>query len=92
VSAQPDPLAAALVQALDDDALADLAVRLAPHLPRDTDPWLAPREAAAHLGCSVRRVHDLTSSGRLVPDGRDGRRPLWRRSTLDRFAAGDSRP
>jgi hypothetical protein len=92
VSAQPDPLAALIVAGLDDQALAALAARLAPHLPdRHADEWLAPAGAARHLGVTVRRIHDLTSNGRLTPDGRDGRRPLWRRSTLDAYAAGDRR-
>jgi hypothetical protein len=87
MSAQPDPLARALVAALDNEALADLAKRLAPHLPaRDPDPWLTPAGVARHLNVTVRRVHDLKSSGRLVADGADGRVPLFRLSTVDQYA------
>jgi hypothetical protein len=86
MSAQPD-LAAALVDALDDEALDRLAALLAPRMPdRHADEWLAPREAAAHLGVSTRRIYDLKSSGKLVADGADGRVPLFTRARLDEYA------
>jgi hypothetical protein len=53
--------------------------------------WLAPQAAADYLGVSRRRVHDLTSLGALKPDGHDGRTPLFRRETLDRYARSESR-
>jgi hypothetical protein len=66
-----------------------LAGRLADALGVRTEPadaWLAPDAAAAHLGVTRKRVYDLTSSRALIPDGRDGRTPLYRRSTLDEYA------
>lgn len=50
--------------------------------------YLAPQAAADYLGVSRKRVHDLTSLGTLTPDGRDGRTPLFTRSTLDAYARG----
>lgn len=41
--------------------------------------------AARYLGTTRRRIHELTSARLLRPDGRDGRRPLYRRSSLDRY-------
>jgi hypothetical protein len=85
-------LAAALVAALDDADLATLAERLRPWLASPsagTDPapeWLAPAAAAEYLGLSRKRIYDLKSANLLVPDGRDGRTPLYRRSTLDSYA------
>ena len=84
-------VAAALIAELDADALAALAVKLAPYLPQPrvsegADGWLAPAAAAEYLGVGRRRVYDLKSAGALEPDGFDGRTPLWRRSTLDAYA------
>lgn len=75
--------------AQDPDLAAQLANALAPHLrmpERDAEGFLAPQEAAAYLGVSRKRVYDLTSARSLVPDGRDGRTPLFTRSTLDAYA------
>ena len=47
--------------------------------------YLRPGTAAEYLGLSRKRVYDLTSSGALVPDGRDGRTPLYTRETLDAY-------
>jgi hypothetical protein len=87
-----DPLAAALLDALDDDALEHLADRLAPLLERrvghqraEHDGYLAPQAAADYLGVTRKRVYDLTSARALIPDGRDGRTPLYRRETLDHY-------
>ena len=58
-------LAAALLAQLDDDALAALATRLAPFLPRpepaDEDRWLSTRQAAEYLGISLNALHKLTA-------------------------------
>jgi hypothetical protein len=86
-------LARALLDALDDRDLAALAERLGPYLPaRDPGGFLTPAGAAEYLGVTTRRIHDLTSARRLVPDGHDGRTPLFARRTLDRYVASDSRP
>jgi hypothetical protein len=90
-----DALAAALLDALDDDALDTLAERLAPRLearlgrrPRaevGAEHWMAPADAARYLGITRKRIYDLTSMRALEPDGRDGRTPLFRRGTLDAY-------
>lgn len=87
-------LACAIVAELDDQALDELAARLAPRLARADEPrdgYLAPEAAAAYLGLSRKRVYDLKSSGALEPDGYDGRTPLWSRATLDAYVLGGRR-
>lgn len=90
-------LAAALLAELDDDALDALAKKLVPlllpHLssPEPMSGWLRPAAAADHLGVTKKRVHDLTSAGAIVPDGRDGRTPLFLRETLDAYARSGRR-
>lgn len=57
----------------------------------EDEGYLNP-EAAGHYICVARkRIHELTSAGLLVPDGYDGRTPLYRRRTLDEYVtkAGD---
>ncbi|UTI63341.1 hypothetical protein NBH00_18540 [Paraconexibacter antarcticus] len=49
------------------------------------DGYLPPARAAAYLGVSRQRIHQLTSGRALCPDGRDGRTPLYTRQTLDRY-------
>jgi hypothetical protein len=51
-------------------------------------PWLRVPAAAAYLDCSPDRIHDLVQLGKLVPDGHDGRKPLFRPETLDAYARG----
>jgi hypothetical protein len=86
-------LARAVLADLDEEALGRLAARLASHMScRSNDTfagenrWMPPGQAAGYLGVSRRRVYDLKSMGAIVPDGYDGRTPLFRRSTLDRYA------
>jgi excisionase family DNA binding protein len=68
------------------DALAAAVVeRLALAEPQADDGWLNTRQAAEHLACSPDRLHDLAARGALA-HGRDGRRLLFRRSDLDRYA------
>jgi len=43
------------------------------------DGFLNPESAGRYISVSRRRIHDLTSAGQLVPDGYDGRTPLYRR-------------
>src|SRR4051794_32560650 len=71
-------LAAALVEALDEPALDQLAEWLAPRvqarLTREAghdDAWLDARQAAAHLGLSVTALHKLTAA-RLIPFEQEG--------------------
>jgi hypothetical protein len=84
-------LSRALIDELGPEELAELAARLAPYLPTpasgaEAAGYLTPAAAAEHLGVSRKRIYDLTSSRALVPDGRDGRTPLYTRATLDEYA------
>lgn len=49
------------------------------------DGYLNPEAAGRYISVSRRRIHELTSAGLLVPDGYDGRTPLYRRRTLDGY-------
>lgn len=87
----PNPLVAALIDALTDDDLADLAHRLQPHLAdqrrsAEADDLLTTRETASYLRCGRQRVYDLRHAGDLAPE-RDGARLLFRRRELDRYLA-----
>ena len=85
-------LAAALLEALDDDALDRLAERLAPRLAGslaagtgpEPDRWLTTREAAGYIGRSPNGLHKLTAA-RAIPCSQDGpgARCYFRRSDLD---------
>jgi hypothetical protein len=80
--------------ALTDEELRRLAEALAPilaqrlghqeHVPV-SEGYLAPDAAARYLGVARKRIYDLTSMRVLVPDGRDGRTPLFTRATLDAY-------
>lgn len=52
------------------------------------DEFLDTDAAARHISADRRRIHDLNSARLLRPDGYDGRRPLYRRSSLDRYVEG----
>lgn len=69
---------------------AALAERVADRLGEDAEDegYLNPAAAARYISAPRRRVHELTSTGLLVPDGRDGRTPLYRRRTLDEYVLG----
>lgn len=57
----------------------------------DQDPWLdSSAAAAAHLGVSRQRIHDLVYSGALPRVGEKGERLFFRRSTLDAYREGRS--
>ena len=82
--------------AFSDDELRRLAEALAPLLAGqlavgdqpggiDDGGYIAPEAAARYLGVSRKRIYDLTSMRALVPDGRDGRTPLFTRETLDAY-------
>jgi len=85
-------LAAALLEALDDDALDRLAERLRPRLAGslaagtgpEPDRWLTTREAAGYIGRPTNAMHRLTA-GRAIPVSQDGlgARCYFRRSDLD---------
>jgi excisionase family DNA binding protein len=87
-------LARALLAELDDAALAELAQRLAPHLPESEDRWLRGAEQiATYLSCPRSRVYSLVSAGR-IPIRRDGSSLIARRSELDAWLrdGGGRRP
>jgi len=67
---------------------ATLAERVAErlHAGADEDGYMNAEAAGRYLCVPRRRIHELTSAGLLVPDGRDGRTPLYRRRTLDEYA------
>jgi hypothetical protein len=80
--------------ALSDEDLRRLAEALAPILAQrlghqekapTSEGYLAPDAAARYLGVSRKRIYDLTSMRVLVPDGRDGRTPLFMCATLDAY-------
>lgn len=86
-------LAAAVVAALDDIALDELADRLAPKLAARLaareplpDEWLPSNKAAAYLGVSVNALHKLTAA-RAIPFEQDGPGcKMWfKRSELDEW-------
>jgi len=51
----------------------------------ETEGYLNPEAAARYISVSRKRIYELTSAGRLAPDGYDGRTPLFRRQTLDDY-------
>jgi excisionase family DNA binding protein len=88
-------LAQALLDALDDQALDELAQRLASRLgaPAPVDALLSVGEAADYLRCPKSRLYSLVSAKR-IPFVKDGSRTLFRRSALDCWleAGGGRRP
>lgn len=47
--------------------------------------YLNPEAAGRYICVSRKRIYELTSAGLLAPDGHDGRTPLYRQQTLDRY-------
>jgi hypothetical protein len=75
-----------------DESLVDvLAERIAERLRPGGDGFLDAEGAARHLCTSRQRIHELTSARALRPDGYDGRRPLYRRASLDHYVEGGRR-
>jgi excisionase family DNA binding protein len=95
-------LAAALLDALDDDALDVLAERLAPRLEArigrragaeaSGDRWMTTDETASYLGMTPNALHKLTAA-RAIPFAQDGPgcRCYFRRSDLDRWRESGAR-
>jgi excisionase family DNA binding protein len=69
---------------------AAVAEQLAGSQPTPDDGWLNTAKAADYPGCSPDRLHDLVAQ-RALTHGRDGRRLLFRRSDLDRYATSAAR-
>lgn len=74
----------AAVEAIAQRA-AEVALAKFPKADDLREGYLRPQAAAEYLGLSRKRVHDLTSSRALLPDGHDGRTPLYTRETLDSY-------
>jgi len=51
----------------------------------EDEGYLNAEAAGRYMCVPRRRIHELTSAGLLVPDGYDGRTPLYRRRTLDEY-------
>jgi hypothetical protein len=86
-------LAAALIAQFDDEALAELAARLAPFMPRletaDSDGWLNTRQAAEYLGMSPSALHKLTAARAIPFEQERPRAKCWfQRSQLDQWRRG----
>jgi hypothetical protein len=71
------------VEALAATIAEQVADRL--HDAAEDEGYLNPEAAARYICVPRRRIHELTSAGLLAPDGHDGRTPLYRRRTLDRY-------
>ena len=76
-----------LVEDLAEAVAGPIAARLRPHSD-SAEGFLDASGAARHLCTSRKRIHELTSARILRPDGYDGRRPLYRRASLDRYVEG----
>ena len=80
----------ALLEALTDEHLDQLADLLAPRMVRrlipsgHDDRWLNSDQASEYLGCPRSRIHDLVQLGKLTPR-RDGRRLAFKRADLDAY-------
>jgi hypothetical protein len=72
-------LAAALAEEVAERLRAERAEE------EEQEGYLNPEAAGRYICVPRRRIHELTSAGLLVPDGRDGRTPLYRRRTLDDY-------
>jgi hypothetical protein len=55
------------------------------HEDHGEEGYLDAAAAARYIGASRKRIHDLTSGRLLIPDGHDGRRPLYLRRSLDSY-------
>jgi hypothetical protein len=88
-------LAAAVVDALDDDALDVLAAKLAPrlvgHLPETApaDGWIDSQQAAIYLGITMSSLWKRMAE-RSIPFSQDGPgcKTWFRRSQLDAWREG----
>ena len=73
---------------LADRIAAQVLDRLNDEVP---EGYLNSEGAARFLGLTKSRIHDLKSMGVLVPDGYDGRTPLFTRETLRRYVESGGR-
>ena len=84
-------LGRALLDELGPDDLAELARRLAPHLPTPAeDGWLSTREAADYLGLSVNALHRMTAARAIrFEQSAPGAKCYFKRSDLDAYRRND---
>jgi hypothetical protein len=61
-----------------------VTARLREHI-RPQEGYLNAEAAGRYIGATRKRIHDLTSTRQLIPDGYDGRTPLYRRRSLDAY-------
>lgn len=91
-SERPHPLGLPLLRA-DDRFVEALAAAVAEQVidrlheeeAEDEGGYLNAEAAGRYMCVPRRRIHELTSARLLVPDGYDGRTPLYRRRTLDEY-------
>ncbi|HEU5061732.1 MAG TPA: hypothetical protein VFT79_01110 [Solirubrobacterales bacterium] len=91
-SERPHPLGLPVLRA-DDRFVEALAAAVAEQVvdrlhqeeAEDEEGYLNAEAAGRYICVPRRRIHELTSAGLLVPDGYDGRTPLYRRRTLDEY-------
>ena len=77
-----------LVEELAEVFAGPIAERLRRRRRDEEGGFLDAEGAARHLSTSRKRIHELTSARVIGPDGYDGRRPLYRRASLDRYVEG----
>lgn len=73
------------VEALAAVVAEQVVYRLHEEEAEDEEGYLNAEAAGRYICVPRRRIHELTSAGLLVPDGYDGRTPLYRRRTLDEY-------
>ena len=88
LSGNGDPGGRLLFEMVADGLAEQILERLDVGLRTLDGGFLDAEGAARHLSTSRRRIHELTSLRALRPDGYDGRRPLYRRSSLNRYVEG----
>jgi excisionase family DNA binding protein len=84
-------LGRALLDELGPEDLAELARRLAPHLPAAPAPdgWLTTRQAAAYAGCSVNALHKAMAAREIeFEQSTPGGKAWFRRSAIDAWRRG----
>jgi len=91
-SERPHPLGLPLlraderfVEALAAAVAEQVVDRLREEEAEDEEGYLNAEAAGRYIRVPRRRIHELTSAGLLVPDGYDGRTPLYRRRTLNDY-------
>ena len=82
-----DPLADAVLEALDRDRDALERLRDLVGTRGDPEAWVGVQDAAVYLNCRAQRIYNLVSD-RAIPYRKDGSRLLFRLSELDDWLGG----